>query len=251
MAFDLTGRVAIVTGNSTGLGKGIWKALGLAGARVAVNYQNQTERAQATLEEYQAAGIETVLAQADVTTEKGVDQLFATVESTLGHVDILIPNATCEQPQLPIEEYDWDFYQRMIDFFLKSPYLLARRALPNMKQKQQGRIINIVSEVFHRSVAPFSAYVSAKGAQIGWTRSMATELAPHGITVNMVAPGGIPVERHADDPPEQKQAYLDQIPMGRWGQPKDIGDTTLFLASAEASFVTGQTICVNGGLTPW
>ena len=251
MAFDLTGRVAIVTGNSTGLGKGIGHALGLAGARVAVNYQNQTERAQATLEEYQAAGIETVLAQADVTTEKGVDQLFATVESTLGHVDILIPNATCEQPQLPIEEYDWDFYQRMIDFFLKSPYLLARRALPNMKQKQQGRIINIVSEVFHRSVAPFSAYVSAKGAQIGWTRSMAPELAPHGITVNMVAPGWIPVERHADDPPEQKQAYLDQIPMGRWGQPKDIGDTTLFLASDEASFVTGQTICVNGGLTPW
>ena len=251
MAFALSGRVAIVTGNSTGLGKGIGPALGLAGARVAVNYQNQTERAQATLEEYQAAGIETVLAQADVTTEKGVDQLFDTVESTLGHVDILIPNATCEQPQLPIEEYDWDFYQKMIDFFLKSPYLLARRALPIMKQKQQGRIINIVSEVFHRSVAPFSAYVSAKGAQIGWTRSMATELAPHGITVNMVAPGWIPVERHADDPPEQKQAYLDQIPMGRWGQPKDIGDTTLFLASAEASFVTGQTICVNGGLTPW
>ena len=251
MAFDLSGRVAIVTGNSTGLGKGIGHALGLAGARVAVNYQNQTERAQATLEEYQAAGIETVLAQADVTTEKGVDQLFDTVESTLGHVDILIPNATCEQPQLPIEEYDGDFYQKMIDFFLKSPYLLARRALPNMKQKQQGRIINIVSEVFHRSVAPFSAYVSAKGAQIGWTRSMATELAPHGITVNMVAPGWIPVERHADDPPEQKQAYLDQIPMGRWGQPKDIGDTTLFLASTEASFVTGQTICVNGGLTPW
>ena len=251
MAFDLTGRVAIITGNSTGLGKGIGHALGLAGASVAVNYQNQTERAQATLEAYQADGIKTVLAQADVTTEKGVNQLFETVESSLGQVDILIPNATCEQPQLPIEEYDWEFYQRMIDFFLKSPYLLARRALPAMKKRQYGRIINIVSEVFHRSVAPFSAYVSAKGAQIGWTRSMATELAPDGITVNMVAPGWIPVERHADDPPEQKQAYLDQIPAGRWGQPKDIGDTSLFLASDEASFVTGQTICVNGGLTPW
>jgi 3-oxoacyl-[acyl-carrier protein] reductase len=80
---------------------------------------------------------------------------------------------------------------------------------------------------------------------------MATELAPHGITVNMVAPGWIPVERHADDPPEQKQAYLNQIPAGRWGQPKDVGDTALFLATDEASFVTGQTICVNGGLTPW
>src|SRR5262249_48426528 len=141
--------------------------------------------------------------------------------------------------------------QTMLDFFIKSPFLLTRRALPHMKAQKWGRIINIVSEVFHRSVAPFSAYVAAKGGQIGWSRSMATELAPFGITVNMVAPGWIPVERHANDPQEVKDAYRQLIPADRWGVPQDVADAVLYFASAEASFVTGQTLCVNGGLTPW
>jgi 3-oxoacyl-[acyl-carrier protein] reductase len=151
----------------------------------------------------------------------------------------------------PIEEYDWEFYQRMVDFFMKSPFLLTRRGLAAMKQKRWGRIINITSEVFHRAVAPFSAYVAAKGGQIGWSRSMARELAPFGITVNMVAPGWIPVERHEQDPPEIKEAYRQLIPAGRWGAPQDVADAVLYLVSEEASFVTGQTLCVNGGMTPW
>ena len=117
----------------------------------------------------------------------------------LGPVDILVVNATPEPTSVPIEEYDWAFHQQMLDFFVKSPYLLTRRALPAMKQRRWGRIINITSEVFHRGVSPFSAYVAAKGGQIGWSRSMATELAPCGVTVNTVAPGWIPVERHASD----------------------------------------------------
>jgi 3-oxoacyl-[acyl-carrier protein] reductase len=120
-----------------------------------------------------------------------------------------------------------------------------------MRQRRWGRIINITSEVFHRSVSPFSAYVAAKGGQIGWTRSMATELAPHGITVNSVAPGWVPVERHAKDPQEMKDAYLAIVPMGRWGTPDDVAYAVLYYASQEASFVTGQTLCVNGGNTPW
>lgn len=139
----------------------------------------------------------------------------------------------------------------MLDFFIKSPFLLTRRALPHMKQKKWGRIINITSEVFQRSVAPFSAYVAAKGGQIGWSRSMASELAPFGITVNMVAPGWIPVERHENDPQAEKDAYRAIIPADRWGTPQDVADAVLYFASDEASFVTGQTLCVNGGLTPW
>jgi 3-oxoacyl-[acyl-carrier protein] reductase len=251
MAFSIEGHVAIITGNSSGLGKEIGLALGEAGASVPVNFANNAARAEETLAEYQQAGIKTCLIQADATSAKDIDRLFGETEKQLGMPDILVPNATCDQPQLPIEQYDWEFYQRMIDFFIKSPFLMAQRGLEHMKAQQWGRIINIVSEVYHRSVAPFSAYVAAKGGQIGWTRSMARELAPCGITVNMVAPGWIPTERHEDDPQQAKDAYLDVVPMGRWGVPRDIGDAVLYLASDEASFVSGQTLCVNGALTPW
>lgn len=251
MPFSLNGRTAIVTGNSTGLGKAIGLSLGQAGAKVPVNYFNNEARAQKTLREYEAAGIRTCLVQSDVTTEAGVDKLFDETERHLGKVDIIVPNATCEQPLRPIEEYDWDFYQLMLDFFIKSPFLLTRRGLAHMKEQRFGRIINITSEVFHRSVSPFSAYVAAKGGQIGWSRSMSRELASFGITVNMVAPGWIPVERHEHEPQAEKDAYRSLIPANRWGVPKDVADAVLYLASEEAAFVTGQTLCVNGGMTPW
>jgi len=248
---SLAGHVALVTGNSTGLGKKIGLTLGKAGAKVPVNFANNRERAEQALSEYQAAGIETMLLQADVTCPNSVDTLFTELENTLGAPDVIVPNATCEQPLKPIEEYDWEFYQRMIDFFIKSPFLLTKRGLAAMKGNQWGRIINITSEVYHRSVSPFSAYVAAKGGQIGWSRSMSQELAPHGITVNTVAPGWIPVERHASDPQEMKDEYLALVPMQRWGAPQDVADAVLYFASEEASFVTGQTLCVNGGMTPW
>lgn len=251
MPFSLKGHVALVTGSTTGLGKGIAMQLGKSGAKIALNYFNNTARAEATLEEFKNAGIDCVLTKSDVTDEAGVDSMFTEIESKLGNVDIFVANATPDQPLKPIEEYDWDFYQSMLDFFVKSPYLLARRALPSMKQNRWGRIVNITSEVYHRSVSPFSAYVSAKGGQIGWSRSMASELAPHGITVNTVAPGWIPVERHEKDPQEMKDEYFTGIPMQRWGVPEDVGYAVVYYASEEASFVTGQTLCVNGGTTPW
>lgn len=251
MTFSLQGKTALITGNSTGLGKAIGLALGQAGAKVPVNYANNKSRAEQAYQEYQEAGIETRLLPADVTDPQSVDQLFTTIEKELGPVDIVIANATCEQPQMPIEEYDWEFYQRMLDFFIKSPFLLAKRGLPHMKRQKWGRFINITSEVYHRSVSPFSAYVAAKGGQIGWSRSMASELAPFGITVNMIAPGWIPVERHESDPQEMKDSYRALIPAGRWGVPMDVAYAAVYLASEEASFVTGQTLCVNGGMTPW
>jgi 3-oxoacyl-[acyl-carrier protein] reductase len=251
MAFSLAGHVAVVTGSSTGLGKAIALTLGKAGARVAVNYFNDAARAERTFAEFQQARVESALVKADVITEEGVDLLFRETEARFGKPDIIVVNATPDQPLKPIEEYDWAFYQTMLDFFVKSPFLLARRGLPHMKAKKWGRIVNITSEVFQRSVAPFSAYVAAKGGQIGWSRSMSRELAPFGITVNMVAPGWIPVERHEKDPQEEKDAYLQLIPAGRWGTPRDVADAVLYLASEEASFVTGQTICVNGGMSPW
>jgi len=247
--FDLSGRVALVTGSTTGLGKAIAHSLGAAGAKVALNYANDEDRADRAFAEFDAAGHSGGLFRASAVDEQGVPRLFSEVAETLGPVDIVVVNATPAQPLKPIEEYDWAFYQSMLDFFIKSPYLLARAALPHMKSQLWGRFINITSEVFDRGVGDFSAYVAAKGGQNGWTRSMATELAPHGITVNMVAPGWIPVERHEHDPQEEKDAYRALIPADRWGVPADVGGAVVYLASDAASFVTGQSISVNGGMT--
>ena len=249
--FSLASRVALVTGSSTGLGRATAKCLGLAGASVAINYAHSKGRAEEALSDLRAAGIRAEIFPADVTSETDVDSLFTAIEKSLGPVDIVVANATPAQPQKIIEEYDWDFYQQMLDFFVKSPYHLARRALPGMKQRCYGRLINITSEVFHLGVSPFSAYVAAKGGQTGWSRSMAHELAPHGITVNMISPGWSPVERHENDPQSDKDNYLASIPAARWGKPEEVGWAVTYLASDEASFVTGQTIAVNGGKTVW
>ena len=249
--FSLAGRVALVTGSSTGLGKATAACLGRAGAAVAVNYANDTTRAEETVAELRSQGVTADPFRADVTSEAEVDRMFTAIERALGAVDIVVINATPAQPQRTIEEYGWDFHQQMLDFFVKSPYLLARRALPGMKARQHGRFINITSEVFNLGVAPFSAYVAAKGGQTGWSRSMCHELAPFGITVNMIAPGWIPVERHKDDPQAEKDAYLASVPLGRWGRPDEVGFAAVYFASDEAAFVTGQTIAVNGGKTCW
>ena len=191
-AFCLKGHVALVTGATTGLGKSMAMTLGKAGAKVALNYYNNTERAEEVFAEFEAAGYEGCLVKANVIERDSVNALVAEVKEKLGAIDILVPNATCAQPQMPIEEYDWETYQAMIDFFIKSPYLLTQAVIGDMKKKGWGRIINLGTEAYQRSVPNFSAYVAAKGGQMGWTRSMATELAPFGITVNIVTPGWIP-----------------------------------------------------------
>jgi 3-oxoacyl-[acyl-carrier protein] reductase len=249
--FRLDGRVAVITGASRGLGKAMAFAMGAAGAKVAINYARSQETAERTFDEYCAAGYKGMLVRANVIDEAEVDGMISQVEATLGNVDIVVINATPDQPLKPIEQYDWAFYQQMLDFFVKSPYLITRRVLPHMKHAHHGRIINITSEVFRQGVSPFSAYVAAKGAQIGWSRSMARELAPWQITVNMVAPGWIPVERHAHDSPEMKEGYRKGIPMGHFGVPSDVGGAVTFLASEAASFITGVEIPVNGGVTVW
>lgn len=242
-------RVAWVTGSSTGLGKAIAFALAQTGAKVAFNFHRNAERGEQTFAEFRAAGGNGMLVRGDVTSAEGVGAMYAQIKRELGPVDILVPNATPDQPQRPIEEYAWEDYQVMIDFFLKSPYLLARACLPHMKSQRWGRIVNIGSEAFQRGAGNFSAYVAAKGAQYGWTRSMASELAPTGITVNIVAPGWIPVERHAKDSAKTKDAYLKSIPVGRWGTPQDVAASVAYLAGEDAGFVTGQSISINGGMT--
>ncbi len=247
--FSLEGKVALVTGSTTGLGKAMAQALGKAGAKVALNYNNNKDRAEKAFQEFSDLGCSGSLFKANIIDEDDVNKLIKNIEDDLGSVDIVVFNATPDQPHCSIEDYSWDFYQSMLDFFIKSPFLITRAILPSMKKKKWGRIINIGSEVFQLGVPEFSAYVAAKGGQNGWTRSMARELAPFGITVNMVSPGWIPVERHEKEPQEWKDAYLPTVPAGRWGVPSDLDGVVTFLASESSSFVVGQNICVNGGLT--
>jgi 3-oxoacyl-[acyl-carrier protein] reductase len=250
--FSLQGRVALITGSSKGLGAGIARTLAASGATIVVNAFNNVAQAQTIADEITVGGGTAIAIGADVSKASDIQRLVAESEAKLGApIDILVPNATPPQPQKPIEDYDEAFYRQMLDFFVISPFLLAQAVLPSMKERKWGRIVNITSEVFAVSHPDFSAYVAAKGGQIGWSRGMATELAPHGITVNMVAPGWIPVERHADDPQDAKDGYLASIPIGRWGTPEDVGNAVAFFASQEASFITGQSLHVNGGRTPW
>jgi 3-oxoacyl-[acyl-carrier protein] reductase len=231
------------------LGKSIALGLGKLGIKMALNYYNNTDRANATFSEFQNAGGEGFLVRANVADEEDVRRMYDQISENLGPVDILVCNATPDQPQKSVEDYDWNDYQKMIDFFIKSPFLLTKVCLPHMKQQQWGRIINITSEVFQLGVSPFTAYVAAKGGQVGFSRSLARELASFGITVNMVAPGWIPVERHENDSQESKDAYLKNIPAGRWGNPAQVAQAVAYFASEEAGFVTGQSVSVNGGNT--
>jgi 3-oxoacyl-[acyl-carrier protein] reductase len=238
-----------VTGSSRGLGREIAMELGRRGARVAMNYANDRRSAEATFAELSRVAPKAMLVQADATDAGDVERFVGEARDALGPIDILVPNATCAQPLLPIEEYDLAFYQTMYDFFVKSPVMLIKACLPHMKQQKWGRIIQITSEVFQLGVPNFTAYVAAKGGQTGLSRSLARELAPWGITVNMIAPGWIPTERHASDPQEMKDEYLATIPAGRWGTPADVAAAAAFFASDDAAFITGQTVSVNGGHT--
>jgi len=247
MTYDLKSKVALVTGASRGLGAAMARKLGACGARVAVNYFGSPEKAQRVADEIRCGGGDAQAFKADVRDEAQVDKLVRDTASRFGPVDILVVNATGPQPFIKLEELTWRTCLDQLEFFVKSPMLLTKAVVGSMKQRRYGRIINIGSEVFERGVAEFSNYVSAKGAQLGLTRSWAMELAKFGITVNLVAPGWIPTERHKDDSEDAKRAYAAGVPMRRMGVPEDIGTAVAFLASEEANFITGQKLSVNGG----
>ncbi len=173
------------------------------------------------------------------------------VESHFGPVEILVNNATGPQPNNPLGAYVWQDFQDQLDFFLKAPLLLMQQTLPAMKQAKWGRVIHIGSEVAELGNANFSSYASAKAAMVGLTRSWANELGADGITVNLIASGWIPVERHREQPGDLSgmDAYLQGVPLGRHGVPEDVGFAVAFLASDEANFITGQRLAVNGGKT--
>jgi 3-oxoacyl-[acyl-carrier protein] reductase len=247
MSAELKNKVALVTGASRGLGAAIARKLAAEGAKVAVNTFGSPQKAQTLVDQIRKTGGVAEVFRADVRDEHEVAELVAKTKKALGPIDILVINATGPQPFLSVEELTWRACLDQLEFFVKSPVLLMKAVVGSMKERRHGRVINIGSEVFERGVSQFSNYVSAKGAQLGLTRSWAMELAPWQITVNLVAPGWIPTERHENDPQQAKDAYTAQVPMGHMGVADDIANAVAFLASDRAQFITGQKLSVNGG----
>ena len=242
-------RTVLITGASRGLGAAIALEQGAVGSNVAINYFNSGDAAEQLCQRIRQNDGYAHAFKADARNEAEVARLVREVEEVFGGIDVLVVNATGPQPFLSIEEQTWDSYLDQLEFFVKSPLLLLKQVLPGMKERGFGRIINIGSEVFELGNPRFANYVAAKGAQLGLTRSWARELAPTGITVNLVAPGWIPTERHVDADQEEMDSYTANVPMKRMGIPNDIAKTVAFLASDAAGFITGQRFSVNGGNT--
>lgn len=239
-------RVALVTGASRGIGAVIARRLAADGWAVAVNYRSETELAQQVVDDIHRAGGSAAAYRADVTDQAGVADLVAQVAAELGPVLAVVPNATGPQPNAFLEELTWDAYLDQFRFFVKSPTLLAQAVLPAMKMRRFGRIVLIGSDMVDRAKPGSSAYAAAKAAEAELVKIWARELGPHGITVNLVAPGWIPVERHIG---ADTSVYRADVPLGRMGTPDDIAGLVGYLASDAAGFVTAQRISVNGGHT--
>jgi 3-oxoacyl-[acyl-carrier protein] reductase len=240
-------RVALVTGSSRGLGSAIAQRLARDGLAVAVNGLHDHDLAIEVVRAIRDVGGVAEAFTADVTDERQVGELVAAVAGSLGPVDVLVLNATGPQPEAPLDEVGWQEHLAQLEFFVKSTVLLGRAVLPGMRARRYGRIVQVDSEVVDRPPPGRSAYATAKSAQIGLTRCWARELAPLGITVNTVAPGFVPVERHADVTDEVRRGYVASVPAGRFGTSDEIAHAVSFFASDAAGFVTGQRVVVDGG----
>jgi NAD(P)-dependent dehydrogenase (short-subunit alcohol dehydrogenase family) len=239
-------RVALVTGAGRGVGAGI--ALGLAEAGYAVAVNDLTADAAAeTVHCIREKGRTAAGFAADVTDPEAVGEMVREIRDEWGPVLVSVANASGPQPEIPLPQLSWHDVAAHLDFFVKSPLLLAQAVLPDMRAAGFGRIVHIGSDLFERGSFGCSGYMAGKGALLGLTRGWAQELGPAGITVNLVAPGWIPVERHADVPDGVLAAYADSRPVPRIGIPGDVAAAVVFLASEAAGFVTGQRIGVNGG----
>ena len=246
-------KIAVVTGASKGIGRGIALALAEAGFDVAVNYRGDPKGAEATAEKIRAMGRKVLVVQADVGFKREVDRMFDGILEKLGTPAVLVNNAGVQtwKSLLDLAEEEWD---RVIRTNLKGTFLCTQRAARHMAAKRGGRIINIGSGCNKAPFPNLVDYTSSKGGIEMFTRVAAVELGFHGITVNCVAPGTIEIERTRAEAPDYAAAWAPLTPLGRIGQVGDVAAAVVFLASPQAEFITGQTLYVDGGLLsqiPW
>jgi 3-oxoacyl-[acyl-carrier protein] reductase len=244
---DFSGKVALVTGSSSGIGAAIAKELAGKGAKVAVHFRGNAEGANTVAAAIRALGGQPLLCQADVSDAQQAADLVKQVQTELGGLDILVNNAgtTRDALLLTMSEVDWD---TVIATNLRSVYAVTRAALRGMVRKRWGRIINITSVVGLTGQAGQANYAASKAGIIGFTKSLAREVASRNITVNAVAPGFIPTALTGVLTEEQRAEILRNTPMGRMGEPDEVAWAVAFLADARSGFITGQVLTVDGGL---
>lgn len=240
-------KVAVVTGASRGIGRAIALELGRRGNFVVVNYNGSAEKAEAVKQEIQAAGGEACAMQCDVSDYGACEAFMKDIIKEYKRIDILVNNAGVTRDGLLMQMKEEDF-DTVVDTNLKGAFHTIRFAARQMLKQRSGRIINLSSVVGLRGNGGQVNYSASKAGIIGLTKSAARELASRGITVNAIAPGFIETEMTAVLPEETKAATLKEIPLQKFGKPEDVAQAAAFLASEEAAYITGQVLCVDGGM---
>jgi NAD(P)-dependent dehydrogenase (short-subunit alcohol dehydrogenase family) len=249
--FDLTGKYALVTGGSRGIGKAIALALAKQGADVAVNCVVNVEKCDLVADDIKKLERESLSFQADVSKKQEVERMFSEVKEKWGKLDILVNNAGIVE-YTDFESMTEEQWDRVLDVNLKGQFFCAQQAVALMKPQSYGRIINIASIASGGvgvGFARISHYTASKGGVVALTENMALDLAKHGINVNAVAPGAIETDMSIEALKDEKikQRILERIPKGRAGKPEDVAAAVAFLASEEADYITGSVIYVDGG----
>lgn len=244
---SLKDKVALVTGGSGGIGREIALELSKEGANIAINYMGNKEKALEAVKELEANGVKALAIKADVSNSDQVDNMFKEIEDNLGKVDILVNNAGITRDNLLIrmKEEDWD---SVMDTNLKGTFLCTKRAARPMMKKRYGKIINISSVVGVSGNIGQGNYSASKAGVLGFTKSMAKELASRGIRVNAIAPGFIKTKMTDVLKDEVKDMMRGQIPLGEFGSTQDIANLVAFLASRKSDYITGQVINIDGGM---
>ena len=239
----LDGKVALVTGASRGIGRAIAIRLAAEGAKVAINFAGNTEKAEAVKAEIEAAGGEALLVQANVADAAAVEEMVAKVVEAFGGIDVLVNNAGITRDGLLVRMKDEDF-DAVLDTNLKGVFYCTKVVSKLMMKKRSGRIVNMTSVVGVNGNAGQTNYAAAKAGVIGFSKSAAKEFASRGITVNMVAPGFIDTDMTSVLSDKAKEAALAGIPLQRMGTPENVADAVAFLVSDQAAYITGQVIHV-------